>query len=310
MPPRDDEPLAVDARVRDVLAQGVSRVQTPAAADAVIDSVERLAAGQTEQQAADAAGTGAAAAAVVDAAATGPPRHEDVAEVLAAAAADSVAAPADPTGVGAVVQAALEPGAEPASPAARRGRSLLRAAVLRRMGPLQALDARLYLAVNEAPHPGWLDRLGWLVAVVAVGGWVWSLGAAAAFLLGVPRGGRALKLALPCVIGATLVVDYPLKTFFRRRRPFIDIVRALVVGKKPGSWSFPSGHTASSFAGAWVLSTVWRRQAPLFLTLATGVGVSRVYVGAHYPGDVLVGALAGLSLAEVIRQATKRLLRL
>jgi len=57
-------------------------------------------------------------------------------------------------------------------------------------------------------------------------------------------------------------------------------------------------------------STVWRRQAPVFLSLATGVGASRVYVGAHYPGDVLVGALAGLSVAEVIRQVATRLLKL
>ena len=39
----------------------------------------------------------------------------------------------------------------------------------------------------------------------------------------------------------------------------MDIVRALVVGKKPGSWSFPSGHTAASFAGAFMVSKIWPR---------------------------------------------------
>ena len=79
-----------------------------------------------------------------------------------------------------------------------------------------------------------------------------------------------------------------------------------MVGKKPGSWSFPSGHTASSFAAAWTLSTIWPRRAPLFLGLATLVGFSRIYVGAHYPGDVTSGAFAGMTIAELVRQALKR----
>jgi len=46
----------------------------------------------------------------------------------------------------------------------------------------------------------------------------------------------------------------------------------------------------------------------VFLALASTVGLSRVYVGAHYPGDVLSGAAAGMLLAELIRRLTKRLL--
>src|SRR4030095_15579774 len=107
------------------------------------------------------------------------------------------------------------------------------------------------------------------------------------------------EMAVPAPV-ATWLVEYPIKAYFRRRRPFIDVVRALVVGKRPGSWSFPSGHTASSFACAWVLSTYWPRRAPLFFTLASIVGLSRIYVGAHYPGDVLSGAIAGTAIAEGI----------
>lgn len=105
----------------------------------------------------------------------------------------------------------------------------------------------------------------------------------------------------PCTIGATAIVEYPIKGIFRRRRPFVDVIRAVVVGKKPGSWSFPSGHTASSFAAATALASVWPRMSPLFLLVAGGVGMSRVYAGAHYPGDVLSGAFLGTTLAGVIR---------
>ena len=142
-----------------------------------------------------------------------------------------------------------------------------------------------------------------------MGGWIWVVGALAAYLLRVPRSSDAFKWLLPSVVTATWIVEYPIKAYFRRRRPFSDIVRALVIGKKPGSWSFPSGHTASSFASAWVLTTVWPGRGPLFFLLASLVGVSRVYVGAHYPGDVLSGSTFGILLAEITRRIVKRLLR-
>jgi undecaprenyl-diphosphatase len=168
------------------------------------------------------------------------------------------------------------------------------------------MDARLYLAINGGPHPGWLDRLGWLTAIAFTGGWIWALGVLIARAFGVRRSGRALRLLLPSLIGATWLVDYPVKALFRRHRPFIDIVRALVIGKKPGSWSFPSGHTASSFAGAWVLSRVWPTRSGWFFGVAGLVGFSRIYVGAHYPGDVLSGAFAGVAFSALIARALGR----
>jgi undecaprenyl-diphosphatase len=170
------------------------------------------------------------------------------------------------------------------------------------MGPVNALDARIYLAINEAPHPGALDSLAWLIAVLFTGGWIWVIGTLLAYLLRVPRSWEAVKRLLPSVVIATFVIEYPIKAFFRRRRPFVRIVQALVIGKKPGSWSFPSGHTGASFASAWILSTIWPRRAPGFFSIATTVGLSRIYVGAHYPGDVASGAILGVVLSEIVRR--------
>jgi membrane-associated phospholipid phosphatase len=295
-------------RVERVLEEELQRVQTREAAEAVLSRVEQLAAGTTEEQVGKmAARTDASPAAVVERAAETGPSEQAVATVLATTAAESVAPTPEAPKVLEAAQQALGQQGAPVSPAAERGRSLLKKAVLSRMGPLQALDARAYMAINDAPHPGWLDSVAWFVAIVTMGGWVWVVGALMAYLFRVPRGWRAVTRLLPGVVAATWIVEYPIKAYFRRRRPFADIVRALVIGKKPGSWSFPSGHTASSFASAWILSTVWPGRLPAFFSLASLVGMSRIYVGAHYPGDVMSGAILGISIAELVRQLVKRL---
>ena len=144
---------------------------------------------------------------------------------------------------------------------------------------------------------------------MTTGGWIWLLGLVLARMLGVSDSKRAFQLAVPCVLGATSMVEWPIKSVFRRRRPFIDVVRALVIGRRPDGWSFPSGHTAAAFSGAWIVSTVWPKRAPIFFGLASCVGFSRIYVGAHYPGDVFSGAALGMALAELIRRPVARFIR-
>jgi undecaprenyl-diphosphatase len=83
-----------------------------------------------------------------------------------------------------------------------------------------------------------------------------------------------------------------LKDLAERTRPFVahpQIDPLYVVH----SSSFPAGHAATAFAGASLLSYIAPRAAPGFVLLAAAIGYSRVYVGVHYPSDVLVGALVG-----------------
>ena len=65
------------------------------------------------------------------------------------------------------------------------------------------------------------------------------------------------------------------------------------------SSSFPAGHAATAFAGATLLTYVAPRLWPLFVGLATAVSFSRVYVGVHYPTDVLAGAAIGVGIGAL-----------
>ena len=290
------------AQLKQTLEDELRRVKTPQDAERIVTELERLSAGKTETSQGKAAErdprTPAQEVEGAGDAASG--RRREVAAVIAETAQQTASKTPEGEAAAQAAQEVLAPADAP------WGAELLKDAVLKHLGPLQSVDAKVFLAINRTPHPAWSDALAGQVTHWTTGGWIWCAPLLIARALGVQKAGRALIVLFPCLAGSTWIVEFPIKAFFRRRRPFIDVVRALVVGKKPGSWSFPSGHTASSFAAAWTLSTIWPRRAPLFFALAASVGFSRIYVGAHYPGDVTSGAFAGMTIAELLRQALKR----
>ncbi|MDA9934946.1 phosphatase PAP2 family protein [Candidatus Marinimicrobia bacterium] len=92
-----------------------------------------------------------------------------------------------------------------------------------------------------------------------------------------------------------------IKPWVGRIRPsheFIDYINLLV--KKGGKWSFPSNHAANSFAFATVLSYFYERKKLILFVSASIIAYSRVYVGVHYPLDILFGALTGYVLSWVV----------
>ena len=89
-----------------------------------------------------------------------------------------------------------------------------------------------------------------------------------------------------------------IKPWVGRVRPsheFIDYINLLV--SKGGKWSFPSNHAANSFAFATVLSYFFEQKKVMLYTLASIIAFSRVYVGVHYPLDIICGAIVGYILS-------------
>jgi undecaprenyl-diphosphatase len=96
-----------------------------------------------------------------------------------------------------------------------------------------------------------------------------------------------------------------LKALFDRERPPLRYAEPDPLVRTPHDGSFPSGHAATSFAAATILSFAFPRLAPLLFVLAAAVAWSRVYVGVHYPLDVLGGAVLGLLVAIALRQLVR-----
>jgi undecaprenyl-diphosphatase len=107
------------------------------------------------------------------------------------------------------------------------------------------------------------------------------------------------------VLLADLLADllsYILRYGVGRERPPLSFPDPAPLVRLPGNPSFPSGHAATSFACAAMLAYLTPLpKVPLFV-LAGLIAFSRVYVGVHYPLDVIGGALLGLAVATALRR--------
>ena len=169
------------------------------------------------------------------------------------------------------------------------------------LATLQALDAALFLRVNRLSLGLAADRVLATSLRFMHYGEGWGLAILIMVLVDLKTGLRAAVDILPPLWLTSLTVNFPLKRLFRRRRPFLAFVKARVLGTRPRDFSFPSGHSASAFAGALLLSLHVPYLAPVFYAIAAIVALSRIYLGVHYPSDVVVGAAAGTVLAVVYR---------
>ena len=219
----------------------------------------------------------------------------EVSEQASGEGAEQLTAP-----VTAAVTEAAEKIAEPAPPEKR--------AVLREMGGLRALDAAVFLAVNHLPRsPAANDVLETISDLGKGAGWVT---AASLLALARARGGwRTAMLTTATMLAATGLTQGPVKGYFLRQRPWAVLEEDIVIGKRTTDSSFPSGHTAGSVAAALAMSRCYPEHRTGLLAIAGAVGFSRVYLGHHYPSDVLGGAAIGAAVALAAGRITDTLVR-
>ncbi|WP_207956821.1 phosphatase PAP2 family protein [Rubrobacter tropicus] len=134
--------------------------------------------------------------------------------------------------------------------------------------------------------------------LVGTAGFIWGSFAAAAFVF---TGFRLPNLLIPwAAVAGSWTLAEGAKYFFDRARPFIWDTGIAPLVKTPSSSSFPSGHSATAAAGALTLSVVYPAFAPVLLLAGSLVVFSRVYLGVHFPVDVLAGVAIGVVTAILV----------
>jgi undecaprenyl-diphosphatase len=114
---------------------------------------------------------------------------------------------------------------------------------------------------------------------------------------------------LALVVAAVLAADLLAlagKHLTSRDRPYVAHPDPAPLVRPELELSLPSGHAATSFAGAAVLAFFLPRLAVSLFVLAAAIAWSRVYLGVHYPVDVVVGAALGLGVEFLLRRAALR----
>lgn len=141
------------------------------------------------------------------------------------------------------------------------------------------------------------DFLMPIITALGNGGIIWII--SAIVLLSIPKyrkGGVALSVGL---LAGLLIGNLTLKPLIARTRPF-DLVEGIeLLITAPTDFSFPSGHTLSSFIAAFILTMTDKRFGYVAIPLAALIAFSRMYLYVHFPSDIL----GGIVLAAIISTA-------
>ncbi|MEW6636079.1 MAG: phosphatase PAP2 family protein [Actinomycetota bacterium] len=159
------------------------------------------------------------------------------------------------------------------------------------------LDRALFRAIFRIKW-GPLTRLLRVFTLLGTAGFLWGVIAAGAFLV---TGLEIANLLIPwTAVASSWTLAEGAKYLFNRARPFIWDTEIAPLIKTPSSTSFPSGHSATAAAGAISLSAVYPAFTPLLALAGFLVALSRVYLGVHFPFDVLAGALIGVVTSAAV----------
>ena len=152
------------------------------------------------------------------------------------------------------------------------------------------IDQMILLFIQDNIRCDWLTGIICTVTIMGNKGLIWL-----ALLLGLLIYPKTRKLGMVAGLSFLLCVGVAevIKNLVMRPRPFLTIAELVPLVKPPQSYSFPSVHTVSSFSVAWILLWSRERKAIRYVVFifALLMAFSRLYVGVHYPSDVLTGML-------------------
>lgn len=173
---------------------------------------------------------------------------------------------------------------------------------------INVFDKTVMEWVQAHLHAGWSDPIFIFLSLLGEAAVVWLV--PALVLCGCKRQRTGGMMVICAVALAFLVGNVVLKNMVMRVRPYVqfpDFTQLLI--PEPGAYSFPSSHSATSFAAAAVFACVYPKLRVWAYLLAGLIALSRVVLFVHYPTDVLAGAALGICMGYVAMYGFQRIYR-
>ncbi|MDP4178698.1 MAG: phosphatase PAP2 family protein [Bacillota bacterium] len=158
-------------------------------------------------------------------------------------------------------------------------------------------DASILLFIKNNMHNSLIDKLMIFFTSLGNAGTVWIVSALA--LLINKRTRKAGYTVVIALLLGYIFGDCILKNIVHRLRPCTYILQSQLLISKPAGYSFPSGHSGSSFAAAGVISKYFKKTSIGVYIVAFLIAFSRLYLYVHYPTDVLAGIVLGIICSRV-----------
>jgi len=169
-----------------------------------------------------------------------------------------------------------------------------------------SFDQQIFFFINHLPHVWWSDFFAQALSGAGSGGAVFLL-LGLFLIIREEKKDHWFLVPMLCVSGLSwFLSEIVLKMGFGRMRPSL-LSETFIVGTSPVSYSFPSTHAMLAFAFAVLLSGKEPKWRWWLILLATLIGLSRIYLGYHYPMDVVVGGLLGLGIGFSIVRIYNRI---
>ncbi len=170
------------------------------------------------------------------------------------------------------------------------------------MEALTGLEHEILLFIQEYIRADWLE--GFMKAVTFLGNGGWFFIVLGILLAAHPKTRTCGFLLLAALAVDAVVLNLGLKNIVQRVRPYDQFPDLILIIERQADFSFPSGHSGCAFAAAGVLLLAPPKGRRAFgrgmLALAVVIGFSRLYVGVHFPTDVLAGAAVGFLSALLV----------
>jgi len=166
------------------------------------------------------------------------------------------------------------------------------------LNSVKKIDVNTVEFIDKYLRCTFLDRVMPIITGIGNGGFVWIF--ISLYLIYIGNNGIEGYMVIASLLLATILGEGVIKHLIRRSRPFVRIKGKTLLISKPITYSFPSGHSSSSFAVAGIFILMNSSISGYIIVLASLIAFSRLYLNVHYPTDVLTGIILGLVCSIII----------